>query len=114
MNEFARFAQDLARAAVGIDSMAEAAELRAARGALETARAVAPVDKGDLRASLRIVRRKSGGVSVEATSEAAPYQEYGTSVMAPNPYILPAVDRWGPQLVRDVEGICDEVVRRLT
>jgi hypothetical protein len=113
VNEFARYARDLTRAAVGIESLAEAAEMRAARGALSMARSVAPVDTGETRAEIRIVRRKSGGVAVESSTEAAPYQEYGTSVMAPNPFILPAVDRWGPELVRDVEGIRDEVVRRL-
>ena len=44
---------------------------------------------------------------------AAVFQEFGTSVMAPNPSIRPSIDRYGPQLVRDVEGIRDEVVRRL-
>lgn len=112
--DFAQFAKDVTRASLGIESMAEAAEMRAARGALQTAQAVAPVESGETRAEIRIVRRSRGGLAVEASSEASPYQEYGTSVMAPNPFILPAVERWGPGLVTEVEKIRDEVVRRLS
>lgn len=111
---FAQFARDITLASLGIESMAEAAELRAARGALKTARAVAPVKSGETRAEIHIVKRQRGGLAVESSTEAAPYQEYGTSVMAPNPFILPVVERWGPQLVTDVEKIRDEVVRRLS
>ena len=113
MNEFARYARDLARAAVGLESMAEAAEKRAATDAAEFARSVAPVDKGTMRSKITAKKRASGGWVVESPDVAAVFQEFGTSVMAPNPSIRPAVDRFGPQLVRDVEGIRDEVVRRL-
>lgn len=113
MNEFARYARDLARAAVGLESMAEAAEMRVARGAAETARAVAPVDTGEMRDKIRVVRRKGRGAVVESPDVAAVFQEFGTSVMAPNPSIRPAIDVWGPRLVGEVEGIRDEVVRRL-
>lgn len=112
--DFAAFARDITRATLGIESMAEAAEMRVAQGALKTARSVVPVDSGETRAELRIVRRSRGGLAVESSTEASPYQEYGTSVMAPNPFILPAVERWGPQLVTEVEKIRNEVVRRLS
>lgn len=113
-SEFARFALDITRASLGIESMAEAAEMRAARGALQTARAVAPVKSGATRDEIRIVKRQRGGLAVESSTEASPYQEYGTSVMPPSPFILPAVERWGPGLVTDVEKIRNEVVRRLS
>ena len=113
MNEFARYARDLARAAVGLDTMAEAAEKRVARGAAETARAIAPVDTGEMRSKIRVVKRRTGGWAVESPDVAAVFQEFGTSVMAPQPSIRPAVDLWGPRLVDEVEGIRDEVVRRL-
>jgi HK97 gp10 family phage protein len=112
--QFATFAGDLLRASLGIESMAEAAEMRAARGALQTARAVAPVDSGETRNEIHIVKRRGGGLSVESSTEASPYQEYGTSIMPPNPFILPAVERWGPELVTDVEKIRDLVVKRLS
>lgn len=112
--QFAQLARDVTRASLGIESMAEAAEMRAARGALKTAQSIAPVDTGETRDEIRIVKRQRGGLAVESSTEAAPYQEYGTSVMAPNPFILPAVERWGPQMVADVEKIRDEVVRRLS
>ena len=111
--QFARFAKDLARAAVGLDSLAEAANLRVARGAAEDARAVAPVLTGKLSGSIRVVRRKDGSVAVESSEFYSAFQEFGTSTMAPNPFIRPAVDKWGPRLVDEVEGIRDEVVKRL-
>ena len=111
--EFARLARDITRAAVGIESMAEAAEMRVARRALATAKAVVPVDTGETRAEMRVVRRKGRGVVVESSTVAAIFQEFGTSLMAPNPFIRPAVDRHGPELVSEVEGIRDLVIRRI-
>jgi HK97 gp10 family phage protein len=113
MNEFARFARDLSRAAAGIESMAEAAEMRVARQALKTARDLVPVDTGETRAEMRVVRRKSGGVAVESSTVASVFQEFGTSRMAPNPFIRPAVDKWEPQLSVEVEKIRDHVLRKL-
>jgi HK97 gp10 family phage protein len=111
--EFARLARDVSRAALGIETMAEAAEMRVARLALETARDLVPVDTGETRNEMRIVRRKSGGVVVQSSTVASVFQEFGTSQMAPNPYIRPSVDRWGPRLVQEVESIRDQVVRKI-
>jgi HK97 gp10 family phage protein len=111
--EFARFARDLTRASLGIESMAEAAEMRVARFALETARDLVPVDTGETRNKMRVVRRRSGGVAVESSTVASVFQEFGTSLMAPNPFIRPSVDRWEPRLAAEVEGIRDHVLRKL-
>ena len=114
MNEFSRYARDLARAAVGLEDMAETAAKRVARGAAQTARDLAPVDTGEMRSKIRTVRRGDGSWAVESPDVAAVFQEFGTSTMAPNPSIRPAVDLWGPRLVDEVEGIRDEVVKRLS
>jgi HK97 gp10 family phage protein len=111
--EFARFARDVSRAALGIETMAEAAEMRVARLALETARDLVPVDTGETRNELRVVRRRNGGVAVESSTVASVFQEFGTSQMAPNPFIRPSVDRWEPRLVAELEGIIDKVVRKI-
>jgi hypothetical protein len=112
VNEFARFARDLSVAAANLVGEGELAATIVGRGALSTAERRVPVDKGDLRRSLRLIRRGETSI-VEARDEAATFQEYGTSRMAPTPYILPAVEEWGPRLVREVEKIRDRTVRDL-
>ena len=112
--EFRRFAADLARAAAGLESSAEKRVDRVAKRALATARSAAPVDTGDLRAGLKI--RKEGGarVAVEVTNYYATFQEFGTSKMAPNPYIGPAVTRHGPELVKELERLADDIAKDLS
>ena len=111
--EFRQFAADLARAAAGLESSAEKRVDRVANRALATARSVAPVDEGDLRDGLRT--RKEGGVRVvvEVTNYYVTFQEFGTSRMAPNPFIGPAVDRHAPELFKEVEGLADDIAKEL-
>lgn len=110
--EFARFARDLTAAATGIDLRANAAAERVGRGALETARANAPVDTGELRRGLRF-RRDGSRAVVESSTFYSAFQEFGTSRMAPDPFIGPAAQLWGPRLFDEVEQIRDDVVRKL-
>lgn len=109
MNEFARYARDLALAAARLTGKGEAAAALVGRGALVTATRRVPVDKGDLRRSLKLVRKGETSVVI-ARNVAATFQEYGTSNMAPTPYMLPALEEWGPKLVREVEKIRDDTV----
>jgi len=113
VNEFARFAADLARAAVGLDESAESAVERVSKAAHATAYQIAPVDTGDLRSGLRVRRVKNRAV-VEVTSYYATFQEFGTTRMAPNPFIGPAFDRHAPDLVREVEKIRDATLDKLS
>ena len=105
---FAQFARDLQRVAASLDVKANRAAERVGRGALVTAKAAAPTDKGNLRAGLRMQRKGSTVVLISDQYYSA-FQEYGTSQMAPNPFMAPAVDKWGPELVREVERIADDV-----
>ena len=118
-NPFSSFARDLARVAADLEPLAARRLMRVGKGAAETARSIAPVETGALRQGIRAVRRPDGSVAVEATITSrenyyAHFQEYGTSDMAPNPFIGPAVDKWEPELVREVEGLADDVARRLS
>lgn len=106
--DFARFAADLTRAAAGIDSLAESRVKRTANDAAAMARSVAPVETGETRASIKVVKVKDG-YAVEATTRASVFQEWGTSTMAPNPFIGPAVDRFGPQL----DDLADDILKGL-
>ena len=112
MSEFDRYADDLRRAAEGLDEEAEAAVMRVARTALRTAQTKAPVDTGTLLRDLRIVRRGSV-VAIESSVPYAPFVEYGTSNMAPHPYIGPAFAQGAVNLVREVEEIRDDVAEVL-
>jgi HK97 gp10 family phage protein len=111
-NEFARFAADLLRASTGIDALGAKAAEKIGRGALKTAQSIAPTETGDLERSLTF-RRDGSTAVVQSSLHYAAFQEYGTSVMAPNPFMGPAVDEWGPRLVAEVEGIRDKVIKDL-
>jgi HK97 gp10 family phage protein len=111
--EYARYARDLARAATGIDVKGEAAAEKVGKGALASARANVPVLSGALKNSLYLTQ--SGARAVVGTDLFyARFVEYGTTRMAPDPFIGPAFVEWAPKLVQEVEGIRDDVIEDLT
>lgn len=113
MSDFSRFASDLRRVASNLEPMRDRRVQRVAKGAADTARSVAPVLTGALKRDIRVVRRDDGSVAVETDEFYARFQEYGTTKMAPNPFIGPAVDKWGPRLVDELGGMADEIARDL-
>ncbi len=74
-----------------IDLMPEIA--RATRKVQRSAKDLAPVDTGILRASIktRLLPKQEAGV-VFTPVEYAPYQEFGTSKMPPSPFMIPAMN----------------------
>lgn len=112
--EFTRYSRDLIRAAAGIDSLADLAAFRTAKGAAGTAKSVAPRDQGDLAGDIKVVRQESGRVAVETDLYYAAFQEFGTSQMAPNPFMSVAAEKWEPELVSDVVRIRNKVVKELS
>jgi HK97 gp10 family phage protein len=112
--EFARFATALRVAAGGIEAKGRKAVQRVAEDTKGTAQANAPVLTGALRSGLRVSSR-SGELRavVETTTFYGYFQEYGTSRMAPNPFMGPAVERHAPELVAAIEEIRDEMAREL-
>lgn len=118
-NAFRKFAADLSRVADSLPAMAARRTRRVAEGAEATAKSVAPVESGALRSNIHTVRRPDGSWAVEARVTShddyyAHFQEYGTSRMAPNPFMGPAVDKWGPELVRALEDVADDVAKELS
>ncbi len=110
---FHQYAKDLARAAAGIDRKGERAAEKVGRGALVSARQHVPVDSGALQRSLRLTQ--SGARAVVGTSLFySTFVEYGTSRMAPDPFVGPAFVEWAPKLVQEVEAIRDDVVKDLS
>lgn len=72
-------AKDLAKRAIRVERLAKR---------------LAPVDTGRLRASInwRIESDRRGLVAIVGTSvDYAPYQEFGTSIMAAHPFLRPAL-----------------------
>lgn len=92
------FAADLGRAAGTVGAKAAAATLKAGADITSDAKALAPVDTGNLRSSTGMTVTGSGAhgrmsVEVGPTAHYGIYVEYGTSRMAAQPYLNPATDR---------------------
>ena len=112
MNEFAKHAQRLALAAGSLVGVGGEIAAVVGRGAQVTAKRNAPVDSGDLRKSIRLTRDGERAI-VSTNVFYAPFQEFGTSTIAPDPFIGVAFYEWAPKLGREVERVRDEVVKKL-
>lgn len=110
--EIGRWANNVIKAASGIDRLGTKAATKVGTRAAETARKAAPTDTGRLSRSIR-VKVDGARAVVETDLYYARFQEFGTSKMAPNPFMGPAFQRHAPELVREVEGIADEIERQL-
>ena len=92
------------REAVRLEGLADTLIPRASavvrKVALDTeadAKALAPVDTGNLRNSITTAVQGGGlRAAVVATASYAPYVEQGTSRQAPQPFMGPATDRNAP------------------
>lgn len=82
-----------------LDAQQRAAE-RVGAWAADQARALAPVDTGELRDSITFTVRRTAttfAVVVLAGADHALYVELGTSRMSAQPYLRPVLDRIGAQ-----------------
>lgn len=61
---------------------------------------------GDTASSINL-RPEDGGLTavVEATTDYAPYVEYGTRYMAPEPIAQPSLDKVRPKFLNDLERL---------
>lgn len=93
-----RLATSLANVGARTGALAQIAVRKTAKDIEATAKAKVPVDTGNLKGSIGTsdLRRvgQSGGLSVEIgpTAEYGEFVEFGTSRMAPQPYMGPAAD----------------------
>lgn len=71
------------------------------------ARQFAPVDEGELRASIEPRTTDEGG-EVVATADHAAYVEFGTSNMSAQPYMLPAAEIARTKFVQAVKKAAKE------
>ncbi len=80
-----------------------------------TAKQLAPVDTGFLRSGiktsdLRNVTQDSPTAEVQATASYSPYLEFGTSRMAPQPFMRPAVDKHSDAFEQAMAQIIEKAV----
>lgn len=91
-------AVDLSRAGVRAQLRAPAVVSKTAHDIEATGKALCPVDTGNLRNSISsTVERDSAEIGPEASYGG--YVEYGTSRMAPQAYMGPALDRHSGEFV---------------
>lgn len=102
-------AADLGRAQLAIVPKAAAVIRKTASDIEADAKNLAPVDTGNLRSSI--------GKSVNAlhaeigpSAEYGIYQEYGTSKMAPQPFMGPAFDRRAPGFVNAMSQLGGDIL----
>jgi HK97 gp10 family phage protein len=84
----------------------------ATRKVQATAKQLAPVDTGALKASIhrKLYPKQQTGV-VYTTLEYAPYQEFGTRFMKGKPFMLPAINRNRLGIQRSLEAYIRNKVR---
>ena len=99
-----KLAADLDAAPARVRRDIEGALERAADDLVARARALAPVETGELRNSIRA----SGAGMDRAVTAAAPhaiFQEFGTTGAPPKPFMGPATDAIEPKLVADLAKV---------
>lgn len=112
VSEVDRLAKDLAVSAAKASALAYAAVKKTGHDIKETAKETAPVDKGDLRRSIKVRSTKKVGIPEALVSATAPhshFQEFGTAFQAPQPFMGPAADRHEPEFVKAMEAIVGDI-----
>lgn len=108
-DELNRIAADLRKASVTAQYRAARVVAKAAFDVESTAKGFAPVDTGFLRSSIGVDLNGTSAV-IGPTAEYAPYVEFGTSRMAPQAFMGPALDRVSPSFVAAIEQLGGDVL----
>lgn len=110
MDDLDRLAADLGNAGREAARRANTAVAKAAADAAAIAQANAPVDTGNHRSGIGWEMLAAGRAAMGATTNYAPYLEYGTYKMPPRPHIHPAADAVTPGLEAAIAQIGAEVI----
>lgn len=93
----AQFTGTLEQAVGRVEGLAGQVVRKTAHDVQADAQTRAPVDTGALRSSIRAAPRGPLAAEVSPSVNYSHYVEFGTSRMAPQPYLLPALDaKTGP------------------
>ena len=105
-DDLLKLSADLGKASYEVTRKAQKVVAKTAHDIEADAKSLAPVDTGALRNSISATIA-IGGLSAEIgpTVHYAPYLEYGTRRMPPQPYMGPAADRRAEAFVQAVEQL---------
>ena len=108
-SELLKLSADLGKASYEVTRKAQLVVAKTAHDIEADAKSLAPVDTGALRNSIGTTI-SNGGLSAEIgpTVHYAPYLEFGTRRMPPQPYMGPAADRRVEAFVQAVESLGGE------
>ncbi|WP_210651342.1 HK97-gp10 family putative phage morphogenesis protein [Nocardioides sp. SYSU D00065] len=114
-SEFHGLAVKLQRASAQVGAAAAAAVRKTAFDIEADAKALAPVDTGNLRNSISTDITGDGRfgaitADIGPTAEYGAFVEYGTSRMGPQPYMAPAFERREPTLTAALEQIGEQLL----
>ena len=111
LNELNQLVATLEHKTNGMDSRTSLVVRKAAFDVERIAKTLAPVDTGFLKNSIhtqiRTANFRTYGAEVIAGANYASYLEYGTSRMAPQPYMQPALDRVSPGFLAAMAAIAN-------
>ena len=104
-----KLSADLGKASYEVTRKAQLVVAKTAHDIEADAKSFAPVDTGTLRNSISTTI-SNGGLSAEIgpTVHYAPYLEYGTRRMPPQPYMGPAAERRAEPFVQAIEALGGE------
>ena len=108
-DDLLKLSADLGKASYEVTRKAQLVVAKTAHDIEADAKSFAPVDTGMLRNSIGTTI-SNGGLSAEIgpTVHYAPYLEYGTRRMPPQPYMGPAAERRAEAFVKAVESLGGE------
>lgn len=91
---------------VGMEAKANAIVAKAALDIQAQAQTRAPVDTGKLKNSIQAYQVASGHWRVVVGAEYGIYVEWGTSRMAAQPYLQPAITTVSPTFLEAMKAVC--------
>lgn len=114
-SEIARLGEDFRQVSRASGKAAREVVRKTARDITGTAKSLAPVDTGHLKASIghSDLRLPAQGVieaEIGPTADYGIFLEIGTSRMAPQPYMAPAAERHEPAFVKAMSTIIGDTL----
>lgn len=109
MSQVAALGADLKGASRGIKKEASKTVRESAKAVERGAKARAPKDTGTLAAEIYSATRGSSA-QITAPTRYAQFNEYGTSRMAPQPFMIPALEAEAPQFTKKLEDAAANAV----
>ena len=114
-SELRKLSADLATASGRVGREASAALRKSAEAVRDAAKALAPVRTGALRGSIEVSgygdgRSLNASAYIGTTIRQGAFQEFGTSKMAPQPYLGPALAANADAYVSAIEKIAEDLL----